>query len=173
MDKEFMATGLIFLMPITLCCVLFSLFSIQAYGYPMASYDVVGTHYAADIDGYAPLVPAINTAAEIVLGASLYPYWFILFTLTVSFYIPYLLLFEITRKHRYGIYYIYATAIALINFLVGLLPQAVIVCLILLLIARPKWFLAILTVSFFVHGFGVFFILLAKLWLMFDDSKII
>jgi len=172
-DTEFIATGLIFLMPITLCCVLFSLFSLQAYGYPIASYDVVGTHWNADPGTYAPLVPLINSTARSIIGTTLYPFWFILFTLTVSFYIPYLLLFEITRKHRYGIYYIYATAIALINFLVGLLPQAVIVCLILLLIARPKWFLAILTVSFFAHGFGVFFILLAKLWLMFDDSKII
>lgn len=169
MDKEFIGTGLIFLMPITLCCVLFSLFSIQAYGYPMASYDVVGTHYAADIEVYAPLVPFLNTIAKTVLGASLYPYWFILFTLTVSFYIPYLLLFEITRKHRYGIFFIYATAIALINFLVGLLPQAIIVCLILLLVARPKWFFGIIAVSFFAHGFGPIFILIAKSWLMYDE----
>lgn len=156
-------------MPITLCCVLFSLYCIQAYGYPIVSYDVIGTHWNADPSVYAPLVPLINSTARNILGTALYPFWFILFTLTVSFYIPYLLLFEITRKHRYGIFYIYATAIALINFLVGLLPQAIIVCLILLLVARPKWIWGILGVSLLAHGFGPIFILLAKSWLMYDE----
>lgn len=169
MDFEFIGTALIFLTPITLASIVFGLASLSSYGYPMASFDVVLVHYHANIETYAPLVPTFNTIAKTIFGNELYPYWFLIFVMIVSFYIPYILLFEITKQHRYPIFFIYGTAIPTINLLVGLIPTSIITCLILLMIARPKLFIPILITSALTHSFGVIFILLTKAWLMIDD----
>lgn len=165
MDKEFIAKSVIALTPITLAAVVFCLLNLSFYGYPIASFDVVLTHYAANPMTYSPLLPTINSVARGLFGGYLYAFWWILLSIVILFVVPYILLFEITKKHRYGVVFIYGTAIPVIGLVGGALPQAIVLCLMLLLVARPKWFWPIMGLAATAHAFGVFAIIGTRLWL--------
>jgi NhaP-type Na+/H+ or K+/H+ antiporter len=82
------------------------------------------------------------------------------------------LLYEITKQHRYGLFFLYGSAISVINLVTGMLPQAIIVCLILLLVARPKWFWGILIIAGLTHFYGIIFIGMARIWLWFKETRL-
>lgn len=168
MDKEFIAKSVVALAPITIGAVIFCLLNLSFYGYPIASFDVVLTHYEANPITYSPLLPAINSAARWLFGGYLYNFWWILLSIVILFVVPYILLFEITKKHRYGVVFIYGTAIPIIGLIGGALPQAIVLCLILLLVARPSWFWPIMVMAATTHAFGVFAIAGTWLWLWYD-----
>ena len=171
MNKEFIGKSLVALTPITIGAVIFCLLNLSYWGYPIASFDVVLTHYQANIDSYSPLFPAINAAARAVVGTYLYNFWWILLVITILFVIPYILLFEITKKHRYGVVYLYGTAIPIVGLVTGTIPQYIVMCFMLLLIARPKWFWPLLVLSILAHTFGVVAILGTRLWMWYDARQ--
>lgn len=170
MDKEFVAKGVVALAPITLGAVVFCLLSLTFYGYPINSFDVVLTHYKANLTAYSPALPLINLTAHALLGDYLYAFWWVLMPIAVCFVLPYILLFEITKKHRWGVVYLYGSAIPVIGFIGGLIPQAAIVCLILLFIARPKWFWYITLLAGVFHSFGAFAIIATRIWRDYDKN---
>lgn len=169
MDKEFLAKSVVALAPITLGAVVFCLLSMATYGFPNASYDVMLTHYYPSLDDYSPLLPATNIFFRWFFGEWAYPYYFIMLEITVCFIIPYILLYEITKQHRYGLFFIYGSTIPVANFITGTLPQAIIINLILLLVARRGWFWLIAAVALLTHTFGIVFIAIARLTMWFDD----
>lgn len=173
MDKSFIAQAMCFLMPVVLGCVVFSFLNLNTYGFPNYSYDAMGTHYKAQIQGYSPVLPVINTLARWGLGEALYPFWFICLNLAVFIIIPYILLFEITKKHRYGIVFLYGTAIPVLGYITCLLGQALVVDLMLLLIARPKWVWGVALIATFSHIFGLVAIVLTKLWVWYDARNFV
>jgi len=172
-DKSFIAQAMCFLMPVVLGCVVFSFLNLNTYGFPNYSYDAMGTHYKAQIQGYSPVLPVINTLARWGLGEALYPFWFICLNLAVFIIIPYILLFEITKKHRYGIVFLYGTAIPVLGYITCLLGQALVVDLMLLLIARPKWVWGVALIATFSHIFGLVAIVLTKLWVWYDARNFV
>lgn len=158
MDKEFIAKAIIALTPVVLGGILFSYLSIIFYGLPNASYDVALTHYQAVVSSYAPLLPLINSSVRSLVGPGLYQSWFILMALVTCFILPYIAFYEVTRKHRYPIFFIYGTTIPIAFFITGTYPQAVVCSLSLFAFSLKEkqehmiFFLAGLAQLF--HSFG-------------------
>lgn len=178
MDSKWILKCLLLFLPIILLAAYFNAVSYEKMGIPFASFDMQ-THYSHLPTDYAPLIQTMN-AAVYPLGKNVYDMYFISLVYASCFVIPFILLHKLTNSLEYPVFFLYGTAIGANHFIVGLLPQAILIDMILFMGIYRKseyaqYFLSLIFLlpAFLLHSFGVFFILGGYLfWWVYDSKSI-
>lgn len=151
MDIRFIARSSAFLLPLV---VLFAaVFSLHAFTGDYAfhlDYKGHGT--------YPPMLAWILNALELLMPRATALF---LVAVLAGLYLPFILIFEITRREEAAWLYLYGTGVPLILFFIWFVPEALIQVLMLATI-RWRWMaLVFLAVGFLIHSAWVFAWLLA------------
>jgi hypothetical protein len=169
-ERQFFFTILLFL-PIILLSVYYINISYEKLGIPFASFDVALTHFKLVNSDYPPALQTLNQFFN-QFGRGIYDTYFISLMFLMCFVIPFFLIFQITNKLEYAVFFLYGTAIGTNHFVVGLLPQAILINMVLLIGVDRRFFIPLLILSFFVHHFGVFIVLIGYLfWRYYGSFK--
>ena len=154
-----------YLTPIVLMAVVFMLASRAQTGYMIGTFDVVLTHYRADVSAYAPLLPTIDGFFKARLSDYDYGTYFGLMAIAVCLYAPFVLLYRITGDYRVPLVFTYATAIPIFNLINGTIPQALVIDFMLLGLAFPKRFLWFVVLAGLAHSFGLLAMVVTWGWM--------
>jgi hypothetical protein len=144
--------------------------SYHIFGLPFGSLDIVLTHYRLDTD-YAPFIPLMNQLFASFNSKLVYDIYFICLVLSSCFVIPFCALHAITQGLEYPIFFLYGTAFGMNHFLVGLIPQAILIDLVLLGLWKRELFPFFFVLSMFIHTFGPAIVGIGWLWSIFRGFK--